>query len=76
MLMSSLLPRMNSQAVKPLTRMPMPATTITVTAATGAGFDQAVDGFPDDAADGDEQEQRVEQRCEDRAGAQAIGEAL
>ena len=37
MLMSPFEPEANSQAVKPLMRMPIPATTITVVPATGAG---------------------------------------
>ncbi len=38
MLMSSLEPLTNSHAVSPFTRMPMAATTITVTPATGSGW--------------------------------------
>ena len=38
MLRSSLRPLMNSQAVKPFTRMPIPATIITVRLATGSGL--------------------------------------
>ena len=38
MLMSSLRPEANSQAVKPLSKMPMAATKSTVHPATGSGF--------------------------------------
>ena len=73
--MSASRPRANISAVTPLMMMPIAATTITVAPSVVAGIEQAADGLGADRSDGDQQEQGVDQRGEDRRFLQAVGEA-
>jgi hypothetical protein len=67
---------MKPSAVAPLMTMPIMATQMTVISATGAGIAEALDGFPDDRAAGDQQQHGVGQRRQDRRPLHAVGVAV
>ena len=74
--MSPLRPRANSQAVKALIAMPIPATTETVEAGDDGRVAEPLHRLEHDRAERDEQQQRVGERGEDRRSLQPISEAL